>query len=166
MANSSVVTSSERTRFASCSHTLEYGTHCSNFPLSPLTTALNTRETNSRNASPQTAENDRRRDFTIPHTPCGVCSSFTFQTVLSESWSCANTPVAPNSNRTSPMIVEAVPLSFDALFASMSWMVFALCSPTRSRSWWVISPRAASGPKIGPAIPITTRSIGASDRAV
>ncbi len=65
-----------------------------------------------------------------------------------------------------PMTVAVIPSAGSLTLVRMSWIAFAASTPMRPRSWPKISPRAASAPKIKPAIEITINSTGASENTV
>src|SRR5579883_104904 len=77
IANISVVSANERTRFVTWSQADAPANQLLTTPDSPATTALMTRDTRSRKARPQTSENDIRRSFTMLQTPPGRSSSRT-----------------------------------------------------------------------------------------
>jgi hypothetical protein len=67
---------------------------------------------------------------------------------------------------TIPTIVIKIPFDSDGWLASIDWTALAASSPTVSRIWSAISPRAAGSPHTAPAMATTTSSSGDSDRAV
>jgi hypothetical protein len=92
--------------------------------------------------------------------------ALTFQTRLSEFWSCTKTPVAPKRLVTTPATVASTPERSRLALAIIVWMTCAPWSPIRPRSSPMSWPCTASRPKKIPATPITISSRGASEKIV
>ena len=76
---------------------------------------------------------ERKRSLSMVMIP-PLFFSGTFQIVLSASLRFPNTPAAPKSSVTAPMMIASVPLFGFAAFASISAIAFAPASPISVRS--------------------------------
>jgi len=128
--------------------------------------ALTTSDTVSRKPIARIMPNESRRARTRLNQALDLDSVGARQMRSSASCNSLNTVVAPTNRSPAPSTVAATPSAGLCTLASKPCTACAPHSPISARSCAVISPRAASSPKISPATAITINSSGASENRV
>ena len=91
------------------------------WPLKRCTTLESVNETSRRKHTPPTMPKERNRARKKPMMPAPGLG-LTLHTVLSASWSCPKTPLAPKSATTTPTAVAKMPWDGLEAFEAMSLM--------------------------------------------
>src|SRR4051794_14927897 len=124
-----------------------------------------TNETNSKNATPRTKVNEKKRSLTMPQMPRPGLGA-TSQTVFSADCSSPNTPDAPNNRTTTPTMMLTTPDPGACAFLAIDSTAPPAPTPTTPDSWPEMCCLAASSPNASPATATARMINGAIDSSV